>query len=88
MGEVLLVGPDDDAVAAAGGRVLQRAGRVVVAELPDGASVPGARAPTPEALAALDEGERLFAAGWAAGRAPKERPGDGLPWDAPGFEAP
>ena len=37
----------------------------------------------------LDPTERLFAQAWVAGRRPKVgRPGDGLPWDAPGFEPP
>jgi hypothetical protein len=42
----------------------------------------------PEALARLDEPERTFAAAWNARRAPNGRRGEGLPWDAPGFEAP
>ena len=36
----------------------------------------------------LSEAETLFAAGWAARDRPKARSGDGLAWDAPGFEAP
>ena len=37
----------------------------------------------------LTEGERLFAAGWATKGVKKgERAGEGLPWDAPGFEPP
>ena len=39
---------------------------------------------------ALDEGESLFIAAWNDRRSgvPKKRIGDGLPWDADGFEAP
>ena len=40
---------------------------------------------------ALTDAERLFADAWAlrTGDAPGgERPGDGLPWDAPGFTPP
>lgn len=37
----------------------------------------------------LNPTERLFAEAWAVGRQPKPfRPGEGLPWDAEGFEAP
>ncbi|MGX5653426.1 hypothetical protein ACWKWC_01470 [Geodermatophilus nigrescens] len=32
--------------------------------------------------------ERLFADAWVLGRRPKTRPGDGLAWDAPGFDPP
>jgi hypothetical protein len=32
--------------------------------------------------------ERVFVAAWAARGAPKVRPGEGLDWDAPGFEPP
>jgi hypothetical protein len=42
----------------------------------------------PDALARLDEPGRLFAAAWNGRRVPKERRGDGLSWDAPGFDAP
>ena len=39
---------------------------------------------------ALTDAERLFADAWAlrTGEVPGERPGDGLPWDAPGFTPP
>ena len=38
---------------------------------------------------ALNEAERLFAAGWAArGLKSGPRAGDGLAWDTPGFEPP
>jgi hypothetical protein len=42
----------------------------------------------PETLEQFDESERLFAAGWNERRRPKQRLGEGLPWDAPGFDAP
>lgn len=32
--------------------------------------------------------ERVFAAAWAARSKSKTRPGEGLHWDAPGFDAP
>lgn len=32
--------------------------------------------------------ERLFVSAWEARRQPKSRPGDSLPWDAPGFVPP
>ena len=41
-----------------------------------------------EALAQLDEPARIFAAAWNERRRPKQRPGDGQPWDAPGHDAP
>jgi hypothetical protein len=44
-----------------------------------------------ELLARLDDSEALFASAWAlrhAETAPKQRPGEGLSWDAPGFQAP
>jgi hypothetical protein len=42
----------------------------------------------PEALAQLDQVSRAFAAGWNERRHPKQRRGEGLHWDAPGFDAP
>ena len=40
-------------------------------------------------LRELNPDERLFAGAWARGRAPKpERRGQGMPWDAEGFEPP
>jgi hypothetical protein len=41
-----------------------------------------------ETLERFDQVARLFAAGWNERRRPKERRGEGLPWDAPGYEAP
>jgi hypothetical protein len=41
------------------------------------------------AIPGLDEGERLFLAGWLArGRKTGPRPGAGQDWDAPGFTPP
>jgi hypothetical protein len=40
-------------------------------------------------LQRLSPTEQIFAEAWAIGRRPKtSRPGDGLPWDAEGFEPP
>ena len=36
----------------------------------------------------LTETEQVFVDAWVLGRRPKTRPGDGLTWDAPGFEPP
>jgi hypothetical protein len=42
-----------------------------------------------DALSELDEGAGLFVAGWRARAIDKpDRPGEGLPWDQPGFEPP
>jgi acetamidase/formamidase len=38
--------------------------------------------------ARLTETERLFVDAWVLGRRPKERHGDGLAWDAPGYQPP
>ena len=57
-------------------------------------SLPGVVAVCEEAvpdtvLQQLNSTERLFAEAWVVGRKPKtERRGDGLPWDADGFEPP
>jgi hypothetical protein len=41
------------------------------------------------ALDELDDGARLFVEAWRSqAPAKSHRPGDGLPWDAPGFEPP
>lgn len=45
----------------------------------------------PEIANKLDEGEALFVAAWISrntGEQKKQRPGEGLSWDAPGFEPP
>ena len=44
--------------------------------------------PTRELPADLTPAERIFAAAWQARQQPKTRTGEGLPWDAPGFEPP
>jgi hypothetical protein len=36
----------------------------------------------------LTDDERLFVEAWRLRFAPKQRPGEGLAWDAPGFEPP
>jgi len=36
----------------------------------------------------LSEGERLFVAGWISSPPSRDRPGDGLTWDAPGYTPP
>jgi hypothetical protein len=36
----------------------------------------------------LTPAERTFAAAWQARQQPRTRTGEGLPWDAPGFEPP
>lgn len=43
-----------------------------------------------EVLSRLHPQEQLFVAAWSLQRAArqKQRPGEGLPWDAPGFQAP
>lgn len=56
-------------------------------------ALPGVRAVTDgpldeETSRDLTQAERLFAAAWAAGRQPRVRAGDGLAWDAPGFDPP
>ena len=84
---------------AAGGRVTQRlADRIALAVVPAGAhetliersdvlnvfdeDVPEA------AVEDLDEAERIFVDAWRKRARPKDRTGDGMRWDAPGFEAP
>jgi hypothetical protein len=41
-----------------------------------------------DVLARLDEPARSFAAAWNERRRPKDRPGQGASWDAPGFDPP
>jgi hypothetical protein len=43
---------------------------------------------TPPKLPDASEAERLFVDAWLSRRAGKTRRGDGLPWDAPGYEPP
>lgn len=42
----------------------------------------------PEALEQFDQVTRAFAAGWNERRQPKQRRGEGLAWDTPGYDAP
>ena len=42
----------------------------------------------PDVLLDLDPRARIFIAAWLDRRAPKDRPGDGLSWDAPGHVPP
>jgi hypothetical protein len=41
-----------------------------------------------ELLRSLDQPESLFATAWRLRFRPKQRPADGLDWDAPGMEPP
>jgi hypothetical protein len=54
------------------------------------AGTPGisVHADTPPELDDPTEAERLFVEAWLSRRAGKRRRGDGLPWDAPGFQPP
>jgi hypothetical protein len=58
-------------------------------EAPD---VPGTRWYTDsvpdDVLLRLAPQARIFIAAWRDRRRPKERPGDGLTWDAPGYQPP
>ena len=58
-----------------------------LARSPDVLSVHTAQVPE-QVLSRLEAPARTFAAAWNERRRPKERPGDGLPWDAPGHDAP
>jgi hypothetical protein len=69
--------------------------RLALVAIPDGwapAAVPGATwyedDVPPTVLDSLTDTERMFVAAWQARRAGKRRPGDGLPWDSPGFQPP
>lgn len=75
--------------------------RVVIVEASAGAlaglrAIPGVTVVTgsdaPTGLTeGLDDGESLFVAAWLSRNKegpPKQRPGEGLPWDAPGFLPP
>lgn len=42
----------------------------------------------PEVPPDLTPSERVFVSSWEARRQPKARPGNGLPWDTPGFLPP
>lgn len=67
--------------------------RLVEAAPEEISALPGVAAVTNRGLPAelmsdLDDEERLFARAFASRTEPKERIGEGLPWDAPGFEPP
>ena len=97
---VLAPGADSaQAISLAGGRVTQRlSDRISLAVVPDGARETLASRPhvlsiydedVPDAVRdELDEGERMFVDAWRERARPKQRKGEGLSWDAPGFEAP
>ena len=64
-------------------------------ETPPSPSTPGvvavsSGAPPPDVIEDLDEQETLFVTAWASRMTgpQKQRRGEGLPWDAPGFEPP
>src|SRR5680860_1168051 len=86
---VLARASDDVVVLRAGAgdldAIASRA-RLALHRLPDGSmEVRGDE----RALDALDDGARLFVEGWRARPVSKpDRPGEGLPWDAPGYRAP
>ena len=59
-----------------------------VRNLPGIVSVSEGPVPVP-VLQALNPTEQVFAEAWALSRKPKDfRPGDGLSWDAPGYQPP
>jgi hypothetical protein len=70
--------------------VIQRpADPATLRALPGVLGVAEGRVPA-ELLSDLDETETLFAQAWSerASMRSKQRPGEGLPWDAPGFTPP
>ncbi len=69
-----IVAADDDSLRA-------------LARSPDVLSVHTADVPE-HVLSRMDEPARTFAAAWNERRRAKKRPGDRLPWDAPGHDAP
>src|SRR5688500_7297086 len=100
MGDVLLIAPDGPSAQrlAARLRSAQIMGRVVVAMDTGGVGdvtgdlhvfTSGDR-PGPSDVAGLSEAEMLFIDAWRArlDEPAKQRPGDGVSWDAPGFDPP
>lgn len=96
--EVLVV-VDDPARYAAAVAALRRVGvvtqlmppRLAVVRIAPGADlphVPGTTVYIGRPDVDLSESEQIFVDAWLARDQPKDRIGDGLPWDAPGFEAP
>jgi hypothetical protein len=63
---------------------LDEAAAAALAEVP-GITVHRAR---PPGMADLREDEKLFVAAWVTRLRSKDRPGDGLSWDAPGYHPP
>ena len=60
--------------------------QLVIIRQPDGATE---RVGDERVLDELDEGARLFVSAWLRRSRPKtDRRGEGLAWDAPGFDAP
>jgi hypothetical protein len=58
-----------------------------VSKLPGVVSVSEGSVPD-SVLKGLNPTERIFADAWVLSRKPKVRPGEGLPWDAEGFQPP
>ncbi len=96
--EVLVV-VDDPARYAAAVAALRRVGvvtqllppRLAVVRIAPGSDlphVPGTTVYVGRPDVDLSKSERIFVDAWLARDQPKDRVGDGLPWDAPGFEAP
>lgn len=96
---VILADPAGRPAVEAAGTLLQSSGdRVLVIEAEDGEALSGlpevrsvtSGAPDADTLDTLDAGDRLFAEAWGlqAGMAAKQRPGEGLDWNAEGFDAP
>jgi xanthine dehydrogenase molybdopterin-binding subunit B len=100
MGDVLLIASDEPsaqrlAARLGSGQVMGRA--VLAVDTARLENMPGdvqvftaADRPRPPDVAGLSEAETLFVDAWRSrlDRPAKVRPGDGLPWDAPGFEPP
>jgi hypothetical protein len=65
---------------------IARHARLAIGRRPDGTAE---RVGDETVLEELDDAARLFLSGWLEYPVEKsERPGEGLPWDAPGFEPP
>jgi hypothetical protein len=68
--------------------VLVRAEPALRARIAGVAGVLGVYSDVPPELADLAPAERVFISAWQTRGAPKQRAGDGLSWDAPGFMPP
>jgi len=78
---ILVLRAERDHVAA-----LATTARFAIGKFPDGTTLEFGDA---ETLNQLDPGAQLFVTAWREKLLTKEnRPGEGLPWDAPGFEPP